>query len=1006
MKSFLVHVCLFLTLGFALFAANITPVILDVGPHHKTVQSESGGAYTALADGMHYENNGQWVDSKEEIELFQDGAMARQGQHKAVFAPNANTVGAIELLTPDGKRFRSHIIGLAYFDSASGQSTLIAEVKDSIGQLIAPNRIVYPDAFTDIQADIQFTWRRGSFEQDVVLFQNPPSALEYGLNPDTSRLQVWTEFVEAPVPQQQQFVLRAEQNAAIRQLMAEPDFTDTRLDFGALSIGVGKAFSLANEANQSRSVHVAKEWAVVEGRQFLIESVEVPAIKPLLDTLPAAAALGNPGNANVAALKRQPAKSKADLIAQLRKLPPPSKPGGKQKIEVAAAYRPKRGVVLDYVTHYTASQNNYIFRADTTYYIDGQVTLGGTTTLEGGTVIKFNNANYAQLRITGSGAKINCLTSSYRPAILTAKDDQSLGEQIYYSGSSPSGYYATYGIYFDYASSGVLSTLHDVRISHANTAIYYYSGSGHTLTHSAIMKCGTGIDAYSAEVRVRNALIHSNYTAFASYSSYPTIRAEHITVNQCDYLNYGANTTFYITNSLLVANGSVTYYALYGQNYNIVSAGTPVFQTVGAGSHYLLDNAYRNAGTATIDPALAADLKTKTTYPPIVLAGDFTLPTVLSPQAQRDTDLPDLGYHPDPIDYAWSGLNLSSTLILTNGVAVAIYGPKGTTLLPGAKFISEGDPLRLNRVCRYNAAQENSITWGTSASTMSLFNLTNTGATLPEVRMRFTDISLLADVSSEQYIIESANAYPIGVLAFTDCHLRGGYINLANHGTNAQTATIAFTNNFLQRVNFTMRQAYNGDTTPAPLHFWNNLVVGSILTLQGGTVPQIAAWTARDNFFDAVTISASTFGNSHNAYTTAATLPGTTGNDQVSIVPNYVTSALGTNYYGTSPPLSNLVNAGSRNRDAAALYHYTVLAAQTKEGEDTGSAVVDIGFHFIALSTGLPKDSDSDGIPDFVENRSGTGVFTSGIDPSDWTSYTSPNSLTGNPGLQVFTPLK
>jgi len=988
---------LYLVASPILYAApNAEPAVLERGAHHKVIQSESGATYTAMADGMHYQSDGQWAESREEIELFQDGAIARQGPHKTVFAPNLKTAGAIELLTPDGKRFRSHILGLVYFDSASGNSTLIAEIKDSIGQLVAPNRVVYADAFTDIQADVQFTYRRGSFEQDVVLLRKPPSPVEFGLNPDTTRLQVWTEFIEAPVPQQQQIVLRREENPALRQAMAEPDLTDARLDFGAMYMGAGRAFAFEDQQGEAvdTSIHVGKEWATVEQRQFLIESVELPILNALLNALPpAAAAVANPANANLA-VRKQPARSKRDLLAQLPRLSLPKLPGGKERIEVAqSAYRPKRAVVLDYVT-LSSGQTNYIFKSDVTYFIDGQVTLSGTTTLEG-TVIKFNNANSAQLKITGSGAKINCLTSPYRPAILAAKDDNSVGETIYGSSGTPSGYYATYGLYFDYSSSGVLSTNHDIRIRHANTGIYYTSGSSHVVRHSQIVGCNKAVEGgMGAMVRLQNCLL-GGYT---SINGYLDVRGENLTVS-----GYSLGSPMPSLTNCLLSLGTAGSY--YGVNNYAVSASA--FSTIGVGGYYLADSTYRNAGTTAIDPDLATDIKSRTTYGPMLLGGDLTLPTTLGPQAQRDVDLPDCGYHFDPLDYAWTALVLSTNLVLTNGVAVAIYGTNGTILLPGAKFISEGHPQRMNRIVRYGAVQDGSTVWGTSGSYMSLFNLTNTGATLPEIRMRFTDVSLLADTSTEQYVIDTANVYALGVFAFTDCHLRGGYINLANHGTNAQTVTMAFTNNFFQRVNFTFRQGYSSDTTPAPLYFWNNLVIGSTLTVQGGSQSSpYVAWEARDNFFDAVTLSASTFANSRNAYTSATTLPGTGGNDHTNIVPNYATSTLGTNYYGTSTPLSNLINAGSRNRDAATLFHHTVLVAQTTEGEDAGSAVVDIGFHFIALSSGLPKDSDGDGIPDFVENRNGTGTYNSGTDPSDWNSYTSPNGLTGAPGLQVFTPLK
>jgi hypothetical protein len=321
---------------------------------------------------MHYLSDGQWLESKEEIELFQDGALARQGQHKVVFAPNLKTRGGIELLTPDGKRFRSHIFGLIYYDSASGKSTLLAETKDSVGQLVAPNRVVYVDAFDDIQADVQFTYQIGSFEQDVVLVQNVPSPLDYGMNPKTTRLQVWSEFIEAPVPEQRATVLREESDPVARQALTEPDLTDAHLDFGAFYIGAGRAFALEGQDDDSApSVQVAKEWATVEGRQFLIESVELPEIKPLLDQLPAAAALApaNPNN-NVAG-RRKVVGTRSELLAQANR--PDQRPRAGGKIQMAQLTPRKRAVVLDYVT-LSSGQNNYVFKGDTTYLIDNQVT--------------------------------------------------------------------------------------------------------------------------------------------------------------------------------------------------------------------------------------------------------------------------------------------------------------------------------------------------------------------------------------------------------------------------------------------------------------------------------------------------------------------------------------------------------------------------------------------------------------------------------------------------------
>src|SRR5881397_166981 len=101
---------LWLVSGLFLFAASVgaqiqqavssEPVVIERGPHHRvwqrtvqetladgsTLTRQSG--YTEIAVGMHYIKDGLWTESKEEIELFQDGAVARQGQIQVIFAPN------------------------------------------------------------------------------------------------------------------------------------------------------------------------------------------------------------------------------------------------------------------------------------------------------------------------------------------------------------------------------------------------------------------------------------------------------------------------------------------------------------------------------------------------------------------------------------------------------------------------------------------------------------------------------------------------------------------------------------------------------------------------------------------------------------------------------------------------------------------------------------------------------------------------------------------------------
>ena len=101
--------------------------VVDRGAHHRvwaTASFETNlygriivrtNSYTELETGMHYWADGQWKESQELIESYPGGAIARQGQHKVIFAANLATPGAIDVETAAGTRLRSHVLGLSYF---------------------------------------------------------------------------------------------------------------------------------------------------------------------------------------------------------------------------------------------------------------------------------------------------------------------------------------------------------------------------------------------------------------------------------------------------------------------------------------------------------------------------------------------------------------------------------------------------------------------------------------------------------------------------------------------------------------------------------------------------------------------------------------------------------------------------------------------------------------------------------------------------------------------------
>ena len=119
--------------------------VIERGPHHRVWerleyepapdgrQIPRPHRYIELATGMHYWDGSQWKESQELIEAYPGGAVARHGQHKVIFTYNLATLGAIDMELPDGNRLRSHVLGLSYFDTASGKNVLIAGVKDCTG---------------------------------------------------------------------------------------------------------------------------------------------------------------------------------------------------------------------------------------------------------------------------------------------------------------------------------------------------------------------------------------------------------------------------------------------------------------------------------------------------------------------------------------------------------------------------------------------------------------------------------------------------------------------------------------------------------------------------------------------------------------------------------------------------------------------------------------------------------------------------------------------------------
>ena len=717
-------------------------------------------SYVELTTGLHFRDpvSGEWVESDPSFELTPESfAVARRCQHQVIISPNLNSPDGIvvDLQTPDGQRLRSGIAGLNLFDPVSGKSLQIAVVRNTGGTLVSSNEVVWFDAFDGLEADVRVRNERGQFHQDVLLREklSANQLTSLGFNADTVRLEVWTEFVEAPEPVAQRIVLKTETNAALRATMVEPDEVDDVLKFGnEMQIGRGSAFI---EDEPARATRVFKQWQETGGRRFLIEAVNYHELLPLLEALPVKTAALKTGDSTsaLAANRLPPQRAKVSAMGTANGTDA-SRTTTVAKLNPQATAPSAPRVVLDYVVTLTSGANKTL-QGDTTYYVSGTVNLSGTTTIEGGTVVKFANTASARINFTGP---VVCTTSAYRPAIFTSKNDDSAGEMVSGSNHNP-------------VKSTVNACL--VNSGYSQNSYKYlrfaFGGTGLNdpymidLWHSQSISCSLAINAGECDVLLRNALFVQCGTCVDTTED---IDGQHLTVDACTRFAHQHVNGGTVVNSISTAT-TVGGVSLSYSWQNPSSSG--VYESIGAGSHYLADNTHRNQGTTAINPTLANDLKRRTTYAPDELTGHITADTPLSARPIRDTQDPDRGYHYDPLDWVVNAKNVSAVLTLNSGVAIGTYGSAasyGLAITGIGSLASVGLPANLNWIVRYNTVQEQSTSaWSSSTVGPSVRKDSSTATVTAE----FTGWSLLAGVG--EHLNDSAGGT---ANAFRDCQFGGG----------------------------------------------------------------------------------------------------------------------------------------------------------------------------------------------------------------------------------------
>jgi hypothetical protein len=685
-----------------------------------------------------------------------------------------------------------------------------------------------------------------------------------------------------------------------------------------------------------------------------------------------------------------------------------------------------------FVMRIFGSRQDYSFKDGITYLINSPVQLYGNTVLKGGSVIKMDWYYELGGSLIVKGG-LTCDTQPYYPAILTSVDDDGPGQALGYSEiDGPPQPYAGTLPFLDLTGS-TSNRISNLRIAYADTGVTT-PGSSKQLDvwNCQFMRCNNAIDnevgAFGGVTRLHNVLFAGCGVAVLASTNNIEIHGEHVTA---DVTNFWSATVapwkVAMANSLIT--GTLGSTLIQELDSVVVGVTNGTFSAVNAGNYYLpSDSPHRQIGTTNVSPALLAELRGKTTAAPMSLPSFMRLTgeLTLAPQAPRYTNgAPDIGYYYDALDYTVANISLQGGLVtVLPGTAIGFrqdYVPAldswtwwGFDMREGSVFESRGFADKPNTFVDVQFVQEQ-MSYACYALFLPDFFLTEEGLLAPTLDFRFSHLYASAVWyhvwgGYDEGVMNYA-ASPDSLVNWTmrDCELHGGRINLGNPDDGTffgapwdflyGAGSISWNNNLFDNV------CVNLD----PTYFWYDLVTmncdmrieaannlfrgGKWLRLE--PVPATEGnWSFHDNLFDKADFLQDTrmpLDADYNGYwpktpaeflwlpSTAQLQPGTNSvgnsNEVVSTTaPAYQAGMFGNFYLGTNAPF---FNAGSRTPADAGLCQYTTRPDQLTEGSEASGHKVNIGLHYVA-ATNLAgsyhaKDTDNDGIADYVEDADGNG---------------------------------
>lgn len=722
-----------------------------------------------IATGMNYWNGESWVPSEPCFEISGNSFVAERMQQKVrIEANNLNVAGAVTLVTPDGIILRSTPVAIGLYDAASGESVILAGVRDCQGILVSSNAVLFQHAFSDngVSADVLYTVEKGSFEQDII-FRKPLNVTSYEFPEKTTRIQIFSEFYGTPEPEKTVRPIRVEKDRATRERMVTPDLVDHTIGFGQFVIATGRARRAgANVTSSEAAAPIVKEFRVLQGRNFLIESVEYASVRSEL------ASLGSsPTKTELAQLSRIRGTVGEKVLPSARSIEQAKTWQRTIPLIAQASDINQPGLLLDYVGTIGGTMSSTItFRGDTTYFVEAPVYCNGSVSLEGGAIFKFpnstgNNPTTAYIKVSSA---LVCKTGAYRPAIFTAGDDDSVGESLWevwdgYTGNTldqsnqQQKYYGNPALWLYYGST---PTLENLRFSYCQEALRiedHLASNEHAVSHSQFVRCirgivltgdgsGSGGGSTAIPLSANNLLMADVQYPFTVNAPASGNLVYHSTIHDCTRLvTATASSDFYFRNSILAdvpaplytgaVNISGNYNGFYpgsnpkfGSNQKlddefpfaptgyIEDGEVYIWFANGQGAYYLREaSPFFEEALAQIPASLTAALAQRTTIPPTVFAEDVNFSKTLRPALIADTGKLDLGYHYPVVDYAIHGATVNNcTLRIEQGTVIGLFGwpisegglPWGFRLNPGGRLNVTGVPTNRVVFTHMEAVQE------------------------------------------------------------------------------------------------------------------------------------------------------------------------------------------------------------------------------------------------------------------------------------------------------------